>query len=312
MLHRGPQNALDAFLPLNNENWITCGNALRIDWLSICPPTGTNVAINTEDLFESPHSQAEIEFENEGGETYICGNPPYLGSSLQSNEQKADLESVFGDRLKNWRSSDYVAGWFMKAADYGLHSKSIAAFVSTNTVCQGQQALLLWPLINKANHEIVFAYTSFMWSNLASNNAGVVVVIVGIAKQRIPKKTLYFVGDDGEVKAKNVDKICSYLVPGEGIQLRKNAMPINGMFQMNRGDSAVDGGGLLLTRDEFVRLQIESPQAALQFIRPFCGSEELIKSIPRYCLWISDEMASEARRTKTISDRLDLVCKNAF
>jgi len=119
VLYLGQKDALAEFLPLNAKNWITCGNALRLDWLSICPPTGKTVKLLADDLFETPLDQAEIDFENEGGETYICGNPPYLGSTWQSKEQKSDLERIFKGRTKSWKSLDYVAGWFMKAADYG-------------------------------------------------------------------------------------------------------------------------------------------------------------------------------------------------
>jgi hypothetical protein len=98
-------------LPLDAQNWIVCGNALRLDWLSICPPTGTGVKVVADDLFGTPLDQKEIDFENEGGETYICGNPPYLGSTWQTDEQKADLGSIFAKRAKNWKSLDYVAGW---------------------------------------------------------------------------------------------------------------------------------------------------------------------------------------------------------
>ena len=144
VLYRGPQNALDALLPLNNENWITCGNALRIDWLSICPPTGTGVELNTDDLFDTPLDQAEIDFENEGGETYVCGNPPYLGTKKQTPSHKADLRQVFEGKVKSWKSLDYVAGWFMKAVEYHKkHEHCTTAFVSTNSICQGQQVATL-------------------------------------------------------------------------------------------------------------------------------------------------------------------------
>lgn len=108
----GQQEARLLFLLLEQDNWITCGNALRLDWLSICPATGTGVKVRGEDLFSLLHDEAEVDFENEGGETYICGNPPYLGSTWQSNEQKDDLKLVFGGRTKLWKSLDYVAGWF--------------------------------------------------------------------------------------------------------------------------------------------------------------------------------------------------------
>src|SRR5260370_39457791 len=95
VLYRGQKEALAEFLPLDAMNWITCGNALRLDWMSICPPTGTGVKHHAEDLFHTPLEQAQIDFENEGGETYICGNPPYLGSTWQSAEQKSDLQALF-------------------------------------------------------------------------------------------------------------------------------------------------------------------------------------------------------------------------
>lgn len=110
VMYRGQRLALAEFLPLNAQNWITCGNALRLDWLNICPPTGTGVKLVGDDLFRTPLDQAQIDFENEGGETYICGNPPYLGSKWQTDENKADLGGVFEGRVKSWKSLDYVSG----------------------------------------------------------------------------------------------------------------------------------------------------------------------------------------------------------
>ena len=140
--YRGERLALEEFLPLDGDNWIICGNALRLDWLSICPPTGTGVKLQGDDLFNTPLEQTEIDFENEGGETYICGNPPYKGSTYQTDEQKVDLKAIFDGRTTSWKSLDYVAGWFMKAADYGSQTASSAAFVSTNSICQGQQVAI--------------------------------------------------------------------------------------------------------------------------------------------------------------------------
>jgi hypothetical protein len=181
VLYRGHQLALAEFLPLNKRNWITRGNALELDWLSVCPSTGTVVRFRSDNLFGVPEEQAEIDFENEGGETYICGNPPYKGSQSQTGEQKSDLKAIFEGRTKNWKSLDYVSGWFMKAADYAKHSTATAAFVSTNSICQGRQVDTLWSLIFSDGHEIAFAHASFKWSNLASHKAGVTVVIVGIS-----------------------------------------------------------------------------------------------------------------------------------
>ena len=142
------------FLPLDAQNWITCGNALRLDWLSICPPTGTGVKHHADDLFNTPLDQAQIDFENEGGETYICGNPPYHRQQMANKTNKKLTYSViFDGRTDKWKSLDYVSGWFMKAADYRhARSNASAAFVATNSICQGQQVPILWPLIFQTGH----------------------------------------------------------------------------------------------------------------------------------------------------------------
>ena len=148
--------------------------------------------MHADDLFHTPLDQAQIDFENEGGETFICGNPPYLGSTWQSDEQKAELNAIFDGRTTSWKSLDYVAGWFMKAADFGTKTNTVSAFVSTNSICQGQQVPILWPLIFDTGHEISFAHTSFKWANLASHNAGVTVVIVGISNHATSARRLLF------------------------------------------------------------------------------------------------------------------------
>lgn len=132
VLYRGQKDALAEFLPLDAQNWIVCGNALRLDWLSICPPTGTGVKLVSDDLFGTPLNQAEIDFENEGGETYICGNPPYLGNTWQTPDQKADIRSVVNGRTGSTGFLDYVAGWFVKAADWIAKTEGVAAFVSNS------------------------------------------------------------------------------------------------------------------------------------------------------------------------------------
>jgi hypothetical protein len=208
VLYRGQKAALSEFLPLDAMNWITCGNALRLDWLSVCPPPGTSaVKLVKDDLSSTPLDQAQIDFENEGGETYICGNPPYLGSKWQTDEHKADLASVFEHRIKGWKSLDYVAGWFMKAADYGTRTKAATALVSTNSICQGQQVAILWPLIFQTGHEIAFAHTSFKWANLASNNAGVTVVIVGISIHSGLKRRLYSIDEHGDTRKRPISMV---------------------------------------------------------------------------------------------------------
>ena len=304
--YRDQKLALADFLPLDTENWITSGNALEIDWLSVCPSTGKSVKIISDDLFTMPVDQAEVEFENEGGETYICGNPPYLGSTWQSKEQKADLERIFKNRTKNWKSLDYVAGWFMKAAEYGTHTNASSAFVSTNSICQGQQVPILWPLIFESGHEISFAHTSLKWANLASHNAGVTVVIVGISNQKSTSRRLYSASDDGRSLVNVVENINAYLVPGVDLVVNKLSKPVSSLSAMTFGSKPVDGGNLLLSKDELKEMNL-SDEDKTRFIRPIYGSEEFINGKARYCIWIKDDEAQIALNHLVIGPRLQKV-----
>ena len=304
VLHRGQQEALAEFLPLDAMNWITCGNALRLDWLSVCPPTGTGVKVRGDDLFKTPLEQAEIDFDNEGGETYICGNPPYLGSTWQSKEQKADLEAIFKDRTGSWKSLDYVAGWFMKAADYGAHTPTVSAFVSTNSICQGQQVPILWPLIFKTGHEIAFAHTSFEWANLAAHNAGVTVAIVGISNHAGQVRKLYSQDDEKHDVLRKVENINAYLVPSSNVVVEKEIEQLSLVAPMVRGNMPYDGGNLLLTSDEVEALSLTRAQRD-RFIRRIYGSAEFIQGKTRYCLWIEDDHLQEALSIPGIGARID-------
>jgi hypothetical protein len=306
LIYRGQKEALDEFLPLEAQNWITCDNALRLDWLRVCPPTGSAVKFHANDLFDTPLVQLEIDFENEGGETYICGNPPYLGSTWQSSEQKSDLEAIFGHRTKSWKSLDYVAGWFMKAADYGTKTNAAAAFVSTNSICQGQQVPILWPLIFQTGHEIIFAHTSFRWANLASHNAGVTVVIVGISNQASKLCRLFSIADDGGNLVKEAEYINAYLVTGLNVIVDKSLKPLNSLPEMLRGNMPYDGGHLLLSSDEVKKLGLSQDQYD-RFIRRIYGSAEFIKGLNRHCLWIEDQHLKEAISINQIQERIENV-----
>ena len=304
VLYRGQQDALAEFLPLNAQNWIVCGNALRLDWLSICPPTGTGVKVLSDDLFGSPLNQCEIDFENDGGETYICGNPPYLGSTWQTDEQKTDLEAIFSKHTKTWKTLDYVAGWFMKAADYGTHTNSITAFVSTNSICQGQQVSYLWPFIFNTGHEIAFAHTSFKWANLASHNAGVTVVIVGIARSAAKPRRLYSEGEQRQTVLREVDYINAYLVAGANVIVEAETNPFGVVSPMTNGNKPADGGYLILDLTEAEAVRLSDAHAA-QFVRPFVGSDEAINGKQRFCLWINDASVDLAQSIPAISARMD-------
>jgi hypothetical protein len=288
VLYRGQKEALAEVLPLDAMNWITCGNALQLDWLSICPSTGTGVKLVSDDLFNTPLDQAEIDFKNEGGETYICGNPPYLGSKWQSEEQKSDLESTFESRTGSWKSLDYVAGWFMKAADFGTKTSASAAFVSTNSICQGLQVPILWPLIFGMGHNICFAHTSFKWANLASHNAGVKVAIIGISQQTGRTRTLFSEADDGTVTRKDVEHINAYLVAGPSADIQQMRHPLSAVSQMLFGNMPRDGGNFILSTHQRSALLDSHPELN-RFIRRYVGSEEMIQGKQRWCLWIEDE-----------------------
>ena len=306
VLYRGPKLALAEFLPLDTQNWITCGNALRLDWLSICPPTGTGVKLYSDDLFNTPLEQTQIDFENEGGETFICGNPPYLGSTWQTEEQKSDLKAIFGHRIKNWKSLDYVAGWFMKAADFGTKTNTVAAFVSTNSICQGQQVPILWPVIFASGCQIEFAHTSFKWANLAAHNAGVTVAIIGISTQPRRLRRLYSMGEDAAVIEKQCEHINAYLVAGNNIIIEKASQPLSGQSEMDFGNKPVDGGHLLLSRDELIEMNL-TPEQQNRFVRRIYGSAEFIRGLERYCLWVDDHHLTEALAIPTIAKRIESV-----
>lgn len=301
VLYRGQKEALAEFLPLDAMNWITCGNALRLDWLSICPPTGTGVRVHGDDLFNTPLDQPEIDFENEGGETYICGNPPYLGSKWQSAEQKADLLSIFEPFTAKWKSLDYVCGWLMKAAEYGKETRTVAAFVTTNSICQGLQVPILWPCIFKTGHDISFAHTSFRWANLASNNAGVTVCIVGISREINATKRLFSLNDEGETVEQRVSLINSYLVPSSAIIIEQSRKPLGQISQMLFGNMPRDGGHFILSQEERAEALKNEPGIE-KFIRPYVGSEEMINGKQRWCIWINEDDADQVRNYSLLSE----------
>ena len=322
VLYRGQKDALQDFLPLEAENWIRCDNALRVDWLSVCPPTGKRVKVLSDDLFGTPLEQAEIEFENEGGETYICGNPPYVGSNVkppkgatkeqkeklkrEAESRKADMSAVFEKRTGTWGTLDYVAGWFMKAVDFGNKTKSAAAFVATNSICQGQQVPVLWPLIFATGHQIAFAHASFKWKNLAANNAGVTVVIVGLSRQPGNNRRLYVSDKEGALTVNDVENINAYLVPAKNVIVEKSATAISDVAPMTFGNMPNDNGGLILRLDK-AEEAVHQHSVPRQFIRPFLGSDETIDGKQRYCIWVGASEYVEASKNHWLADRFAIV-----
>lgn len=318
----GQKEALQAFLPLDSQNWITCGNALRLDWLTICPPTGTGVKLLGDDLFSTPLDQAEIDFENEGGETYICGNPPYIGSNAKppkdaseelkqkikkdAESRKADLKEIFEGKVDTWGSLDYVSGWFAKAVEYGKKTNTSSAFVSTNSICQGRQVASLWPMIFKAGYQIFFAYTSFKWSNLASNNAGVTVVIVGITNSNLPNKRLFSVEEDDSTTVKSTSLINAYLTPSANVVVSQRSNSLSGLSDMTFGNMPNDDGGLLISTTE-AKSAISNFNVQEKFIRPFYGSNEFIKGLEKRCIWVTEADYEFAAHNSWLADRFEIV-----
>jgi len=304
VLYRGQKDALQDFLPLDSENWITCGNALQLDWRSICPPTATGVKYRTEDLFHTPLNQAQIDFQNEGGETYICGNPPYRGTKNQTDEQKDDLRGVFERYTDSYKSLDYVAGWFFKAALYGEETETKTAFVSTNSICQGGQVPLLWPLIFNRGNKILFAHTSFLWRNLAAHNAGVTVAIVGFGIPTNPQRLIYTEEKDGAISVREAANINAYLVPSRDIIVEGATQPRNGLPRMSLGNQPYEGNFLILEPNEFN--EFSDTELAI-FTKDFYGSSEFIRGGRRKCLWLTNDLLDRGLAIENVAQRVKSV-----
>lgn len=261
-------------LPLRQSGHIVCGNACRIDWNTVCPHTADE-------------------------EVYVMGNPPYLGSKLQSKEQKEEVADVFKN-IKNCKILDYIAIWFNLASEFIDGSKSKFAFVSTNSICQGEQIAVLWPLILSRNEEITFAYTSFKWSNNAKHNAGVTVVIIGVGNEDSKNTKLLFTNG----KVIKADSISPYLCIGNRVIVQKRNEPLTGLPKMCFGCMPYDNGNLLMDRNEKDDL-ISKYSDYSQFVKPILGSYEFINKIDRFCLWIDDKDWEYASNCPEIARRVE-------
>lgn len=242
-------------LPLKEAGQITHGNACRIDWESVCPK-------KKED------------------EIYVLGNPPYLGYSLQSPDQKADMKEAFAG-YSSYKNLDYISCWFIKGARFVFNNNNASfSFVSTNSINQGEQVPTLWGKILEMGVQISFAHLPFLWSNNAKSKAAVYCNIVGVTKAIVGSKRIYNSKFD-----KVVSNISPYLIEGENIFVQKRSSSLSLFPPMLRGSGATDDGNLLLSNRERMIL-IESFPDAEQFIKKYIGSYELINGIDRYCLWL--------------------------
>jgi hypothetical protein len=299
----GQREARLNVLPLHRTGQIQVGNALRMDWLKVCPPP--QPAMEEHDL-AGPTGRLALEDNVIGStelpETYICGNPPYLGSRVQGDKFKSDIELIAGNKITKWRSLDYVAGWLLKASVYIRGINSSFAFVSTSSICEGLHVQLLWPQLIDSEYRILFAYRSFKWANLAARNAGVSVVIAGVG--RVASGRLKYIYDDNsKIEASNINP---YLINGKTIYVQTASSSISELPVMTTGNMPRDGGNLILTETEFDKLRNGAPRAK-KFLRRYYGSEELINGMVRYCLWIDDASLHEARAFDEINQRLNAV-----
>jgi len=296
VLYRGKQLALNEFLPLSKENWITCGNALRMDWLSVCPPSGTGAKFYADDLLSTPLDQAQIDFENEGGEIYVCGNPPYKGNARKSDEQKDDLKNLLDGKVEKWGLLDYVCGWFFKGHQYAKITDAKFAFVATNSVAQGQHVSNFWKPLFDDGLQFAFAVRSFKWSNLAKHDAGVTVVVIG-AGFDVSVPIIF----DGDIKI-SAQNINAYLLPQENYWVSSVSRPISAVKGMVKGNYYGLSEHLIfdrLSKNEYVDAGL-SPS----FIRKFYGSTEVINAKHRYCFWFENEPDDDVLEVRDIGARI--------
>lgn len=264
-------------LPLHNINQIVCGNACRIDWNTVCP-----------------HTPDE--------EVYVFGNPPYLGSKLQSDEQKNDIVNVFNG-VKNCKILDYISNWFLLGTLYIQGSKAKYAFVSTNSICQGEQVGVLWPEIFRYNSNIYFAYQSFKWSNNARSKAAVTCVIVGVCSNVEKKQKKIYKGEHCE----NVSYINPYLMRDSDVIVYKRNQDPSNLPKLCFGCMPYDDKRHKYLRlDDYQRQELlkKYPEAS-KFVRRIYGSEEFINGKNAYCLWIDDNKLNEAMKIPPIQSRIE-------
>jgi hypothetical protein len=265
-------------LPLKESGRIVCANATRIDWSEICPRK------------DQQGNEYEI---------YVAGNPPFEGSRKQKEDQKSDIEFVFKNNTRLYKSLDYVSIWYFKMSQYISGFDQIkGALVSTNSVTQGEQVSLLWPLILRQNVEIFFAFQSFKWKNLAKGNAGVSCVIIGLSNPGVKNKKLY--GDHQYINAKEINP---YLTEGKTIFVHSRSKPISSFPEMNFGNMPADGGKLLFTqqeKDEFIKKEPESKK----WFKKLISADEFLNGRNRYCLWLDGISENDLDKLPLIKGRI--------
>lgn len=270
------------FLPLKSYVNIFEGNALRVDWESVVPKERLN---------------------------YIMGNPPFVGYSLQSKEQKADILAIYVDEkgkpYKTAGKIDYVAGWYFKAAQLMQDTDIRTAFVSTNSITQGEQVAGVWkPLYERFGVHIDFAHRTFRWDSEASLKAQVHCVIVGFSVAPFTGEKWLFTSE----RAQNVENINPYLMDAPNIFVESRNKPLCNVPDMLKGSSPVDGGNLLLTESEYDEFLSHEPEA-LKYIKRFYGAKEFLHNEKRWCLWLESASPKELKSMPMIMARIDATRK---
>ena len=271
-----------ARLPLKKAAKIVHGDALETDWENIV-------------------SKNEL--------SYILGNPPFIGSKIMKQSQRDQIVKQF-DNADGSGVLDYVTGWYIKAAKYIQDTKIKVAFVSTNSIVQGEQTSILWGrMLNKFNIKIHFAHRTFKWSNEAKGNAAVYCVIVGFANFDTNNKSIFeyedIKGEAHEIKAKNINP---YLVDAKDLLINKSSNPICNVPKMSFGNMPLDGGNLLLTDEEKNDFILKEPKAE-KFIKPLISAYEFLNGEKRWCLWLVDAEPNELKQLPEVLKRVEAVKK---
>lgn len=267
-------------LPLKKAAQIRHGNALQVEWENVVP-------------------QNELSF--------IIGNPPFIGKSNQNGIQKRDLEKIFLN-VKGAGVMDYVAAWFLKAAKYIQGSKIKVAFVSTNSIVQGEQVGIIWNLLfNEYKIKIHFAHRTFSWRNEAKGNAAVHVVIIGFANYDTNFKSIFeyehLKGEPHEINVKNINP---YLIDGKDFALLPKEITICNVPKIAWGNKPVDGGHLIISNEELGNFLKKEPKAE-RFIKPLISAKEFLNGEKRWCLWLVDAKPEELKELPLVLDRLKKV-----
>lgn len=315
-------------LPLKKAAKIVHGDALKTDWQSLLNPVNEiNVVAKHANIFLIEESLSEYKSVNVQTETFeihkgikpkekqeikfdfIIGNPPFIGSKKMSQNQRDAVVKEFNN-IQGAGVLDYVTAWYIKAAKYIQGTKIKVAFVSTNSIVQGEQTSILWgQMLNNYNIKIHFAHRTFKWSNEAKGKAAVYCVIVGFANYDIPNKSIFeyedIKGEAHEIKAKNINP---YLVEAKDIFIGKRRKPICNVPEISFGSMPNDGGNFLFTDEEKNEFVAKEPKSE-KFFKPLISAHEFLNGHKRWCLWLRNANPTELKEVKLVTERVENVRK---